>query len=144
MRSILTVMVLAATAMALPACGDDNSNNGDANTNVPADLSVTPASPDMQLLSRCGHPGDVGNSLGVGKFCTNQGPDCSGNGMANLCSALVNGQTPSADDSYFCSFTCSSSDPPGTCGDNATCLCNASSQCACIPTSCIPPGDGGP
>ncbi len=101
------------------------------------------AGPDMALLSRCGHPGDVGNALGVGQFCTNQGPDCSTNSMAKSCSALLNGQTPSATDSYFCSFLCTATDPPGTCGDNATCLCNASNACACIPTSCVPPADGG-
>ena len=139
MKAALATMLAAGVA----ACGDDTTSGG-GDGSVAADLSATPSSPDMQLLSRCGHPGDVGNSLGVGKFCTNQGPDCSGNGMANLCSALVNGQTPSPTDSYFCSFTCASSDPPGTCGENAACLCNSGGSCACIPTSCIPPGDGGP
>ena len=33
--------------------------------------------------------------------------------------------------------------PPGTCGEDATCLCNASNVCACIPVACVPPGDGG-
>jgi len=92
---------------------------------------------DMFLLSRCGHFGDTGNSLGVGQFCTNQGPDCSANSKAKSCSALFNGQTPSASDSYFCSFFCAATDPPGTCGENARCLCNTSG-CACIHVRCIP------
>jgi hypothetical protein len=137
-RGFLSWLALA-TVLAVAGCGS-SSNNGDGGA---ADLSVNAASPDMALLSRCGHPGDVGNNLGVGKFCTNLGPDCTGNGMATMCSALFNGQTPSADDAYFCSFQCVSTDPPDVCGENAKCLCNASNLCACIPTSCVPPGDGG-
>ncbi|MGZ3429892.1 MAG: hypothetical protein ACXVCV_24750 [Polyangia bacterium] len=134
MRSILIALVLVAAA-----CGSDSSSSGDAGS---PDLSATTGGVDMALLSRCGHPGDVGNSLGVGKFCTNQGPDCTGNGMATSCSALFNGQTPSATDAYFCSFQCQMTSPAGFCGENAECLCNALG-CACIPTSCVPPGDGG-
>jgi hypothetical protein len=137
MRSTLIFLVFAA------ACGSSSNNGNGDMSGAAADLSAT-AKMDMALLSRCGHPGDVGNSLGVGKFCTNQGPDCTGNGMATLCSALVNGQTPSADDSYFCSFQCAATSPAGFCGENAACLCNSAGSCACIPTSCIPPGDGGP
>jgi hypothetical protein len=121
-------------------CGSDSNSSGDGGS---ADLSVAGNGVDMALLSRCGHPGDVGNSLGVGKFCTNQGPDCGGNGMATTCSAILNGQTPMPSDAYFCSFQCQMTSPAGFCGENATCLCNALG-CACIPTSCIPPGDGGP
>ncbi len=132
------VLVLALVAIA--GCGNDNKSSS---SDGGQDLSVAVAGPDMALLSRCGHPGDTGNSLGVGQFCTNQGPDCTANSKAKLCSALVNGQTPSASDSYFCSFTCQMSDPPGTCGENAACLCNSSGSCACIPQRCIPAGDGG-
>jgi len=128
--------------LAIAGCGSSSNDNGDGSGGA-ADLSANASSPDMELLSRCGHPGDVGNNLGVGKFCTNLGPDCTGNGKATMCSALFNGQTPSASDAYFCSFQCFTTDPPDVCGDNAACLCNASNLCACIPTSCIPPGDGG-
>ena len=141
MRSLLTIGSLAAILAATVGCGSSSDGKGDGGG--AADLSATAAGPDMALLSRCGHPGDVGNSLGVGKFCTNQGPDCGGNGMATTCSALFNGQTPSASDTYFCSFSCVSTSPPGFCGENAACLCNSSNVCACIPVACIPPGDGG-
>src|SRR3954469_8515102 len=133
---IVRPLLLVALA-AIVGCDDDTTPTGTV------DMRTAAAGPDMRLLSRCGQPGEVGNSLGVGKFCTNQGPDCGGNGKATLCSALFNGQTPSADDTYFCSFQCSATDPPDTCGENATCLCNSSNQCACIPTRCVPPGDGG-
>jgi hypothetical protein len=132
---IARALVLALLVVA--GCGDDTTTAGPG-----TDLAVA-AGPDMQLLSRCGHPGDVGNSLGVGKFCTNTGPDCTGNGKATTCSALFNGQPPSPTDTYFCAFQCTMSDPPDVCGENATCLCNASNLCACIPTKCVPPGDGG-
>lgn len=138
MRALLFASAVAFVISAV-GCSSSSENN---DAGVTADLAA-PAGPDMALLSRCGHPGDVGNSLGVGKFCTNQGPDCSGNGKATSCSALFNGSTPSASDTYFCSFQCQSTDPPGVCGENAACLCNSSNICACIPTSCIPPGDGG-
>src|SRR5438067_10216776 len=110
---ILTPSLLLLVAA---SCGSGSNDNGDGGG--AADLSAS-AGVDMALLSRCGHPGDVGNSLGVGKFCTNQGPDCTGNGKAVSCSALFNGQTPSANDAYFCSFQCMATDPPGTCGENA-------------------------
>jgi len=133
-RSAASVLVLLVVA----GCGS-SSNSGDGGS---ADLSAA-AGPDMLLPTRCGHPGDVGNSLGVGQFCTNQGPDCSTNSKAKSCSALFNGQTPSPTDSYFCSFQCQPTDPPGTCGENAVCLCDVTVICGCVPTSCIPPGDGG-
>ena len=136
MRSLVVLVVAALAA----ACGS-SSKNGDGGA-AATDLSAS-AHVDMALLSECGHPGDVGNSLGVGKFCTNDGPDCTGNGMATTCSALFNGQTPSSSDTYFCSFQCQSTDPAGVCGENATCLCNSANICACIPTVCVPPGDAG-
>src|SRR5882757_7844184 len=121
MRLIGIALVVFAAA-----CGSDSNGSGDGGS---PDLSVAANGVDMAFLSRCGRPGDVGNSLGVGKFCTNQGPDCTGNGMATTCSALFNGQTPSATDAYFCSFQCMSTSPIGFCGENAQCLCNASNLC---------------
>ncbi len=136
MRAPSFVIVLVATTLVAGCSSSNDKSDGGAG----ADLAA-PAGPDMALLSRCGHPGDVGNSLGVGQFCTNQGPDCSANSKAKSCSALFNGQTPDPSDSYFCSFQCFTTDPPGVCGENAACLCNTTG-CACIPTRCIPP-DGG-
>jgi hypothetical protein len=126
MRAILCLVLVAG-------CGS-TSTGGDAAVSMDA-----AATGDMVVSnSRCGFPGDTGNSLGVGQYCTNQGPDCpSGGAHVLLCSALTNGSTPSPQDSYFCSFQCQMSDPPGVCGENATCLCDTRG-CACIPTRCIP------
>ena len=91
--------------------------------------------PDLALNSICGHPGDVGNSLGVGKFCMKIS-DCSANSKATLCSTL------GSDNTYFCTMTCT---PPANdmgsteCGENAICQCgsgSAQSGCGCYPTSC--------
>lgn len=131
------------SAIVVVGCGSSANDSAELGGGDGADLSATAGAGDLALLSRCGHPGDQGNSLGVGKFCTNQGPDCGGNGMATTCSALFNGQTPSSMDTYFCSFQCTATGPPGVCGEGAACLCNASNVCACIPADCIPPGDGG-
>jgi hypothetical protein len=75
----------------------------------------------------CGHPGDVGNALGVGKYCS-QIPDCSGQ-SAGICAILGD---PNA---HFCTKTC----PMGSvdaCGSGATCACQGS-QCGCVPDACL-------
>lgn len=120
-----------------------------AHDDGPPDMATPP---DMtNPISQCGHPGDKGNSLGVGKFCTKIS-DCLGDSVTtNICSSLGNGSTPSADDTYFCTiYPCHLSDggTSGGCGENATCTCGSGggmSGCACTPNSCIgTPPDGGP
>jgi hypothetical protein len=124
MRALLLMVLLTG-------CGA-SSSTGDAG----ADLAMVDFSGTMP--TQCGQPGDTGNSLGVGKYCTNLGPDCpAGGANALLCSALFNGSTPSPTDTFFCSFACQMTSPPDFCGENATCLCDTRG-CACIPTYCIP------
>jgi hypothetical protein len=79
--------------------------------------------------SICGHVGDVGNDMGVGKYCDNFG-DCLGNGAASLCAVLGD------PDAHFCTKTCDMGST-NQCGTNATCTCNASNQCGCTPNSCL-------
>lgn len=115
----------------------------------PADMAMPP---DMtKLLSSCGHPGDKGNSLGVGKFCTKIS-DCFGDAVqTNICSSLGNGPDPSQDDTYFCTiYPCHLATDGGaasSCGENATCVCGSGggmTGCACTPNSCLgtPPDAG--
>ena len=80
--------------------------------------------------STCGNPGDVGNDMGVGKFCARLS-DCTGNGNSTLCSSLGDPTT------HFCTHTCTGSGSAGQCGSAATCECNTSNQCGCTPNSCI-------
>jgi len=94
--------------------------------------SPTPKHPDAAVdafFSKCGMPGDLGNELGIGKFCA-QISDCSNTQSAPLCSDLGD------PDTHFCTKTC----PMGStdqCGTNSTCTCNSSNQCGCTPNSCL-------
>lgn len=115
-----------ALLLAVAGCGDDTA----AGVDMAPDLSVSLK--DMALPSQCGHPGDTGNSKGVGLYCTLADDNCKP--PASLCSALGNGSTPSSSDTYFCTMVCA----PGAtdCGAGASCACQ-SSQCACVPNSCL-------
>jgi hypothetical protein len=120
------LMRLAASflLLAVVGCG----GNGAA----PADMAAP--------LSSCGHPGDVGNALGVGKFCSTIA-QCTVAGLkTTICSALGNGSAPSASDTYFCTiFPCHLDGGMAECGDKASCVCGSGtggSGCACTPTSC--------
>ncbi len=113
----LAFLLLAAVAVA--ACSDSGGNA--------MDMSI------VDLASLCGHPGDKGNSLGVGQYCQVLA-DCTG--KASICSTLGSNNT------FFCTFVChqaSDAGPATDCGENATCFCGSqgsSSGCACYPTSC--------
>jgi hypothetical protein len=118
MRIMLVVLV------ALAGCGDDGGA-----ADFGADLSASPADMsavrDLSIYSTCGHPGDPGNSIGVGKFCVVQG-DCSTSGT--VCAH------PFSPDDYFCTLPCSPGNP-ATCGENANCVCQ-NNQCGCLPAAC--------
>lgn len=116
-----TNMKLYATAISkvaiafLIAC----SGGGDTGASVDAGTSG--------LAMTCGHPGDLGNTLGVGKYCT-QIPDCSGL-TAGICAILGD---PNA---HFCTKTCMQGSTDA-CGSDATCACQGS-QCGCVPNACL-------
>lgn len=108
----LSVWVLIA---ALAGCGSNS----------------TPKKPDAAVdafSSTCGNPGDTGNEMGVGKFCTGLS-DCTS--TAPLCSTVGDPTT------HFCTHTCTSTGSAGQCGTNSMCECNSSNQCGCTPTSCL-------
>ena len=80
--------------------------------------------------SICGKPGDMGNELGIGKFCLNQSSgECATTANAPLCSSLGNAMT------HFCTKTCTMGSTD-QCGTATTCTCQGSS-CGCTPTSCL-------
>lgn len=86
------------------------------------------AAPDA-FDSICGRPGDMGNELGIGKFCASLS-DCSSTQSAKLCSTIGDPQT------HFCTKTCAMGSTD-QCGTATTCTCNASNQCGCTPNSCL-------
>lgn len=137
----------AVLCLLLSACPQTNSDELDMGLE---DMPVAGKPADMRTyLSQCGHPGDKGNALGVGKFCTTLA-ECRGAGMkTNMCSSLGNGPTPSMDDTYFCTiYPCKPDAGTDACGDDATCVCGSGggmTGCACTPNSCLgSPPDGGP
>lgn len=87
--------------------------------------------PADYLDSGCGHPGDLGNAQGVGKFCTTSA-DCSCTSGANICATLGGAGH------NFCTTLCTPTDGGDSgCGDNATCACQGAGQCGCTPNVCL-------
>jgi hypothetical protein len=128
----------ASIPLGLAACGSSGGGTT-VDMSTPADLAKVKA-PDMTvLISQCGQPGDVGNSIGVGKFCTKQSDCNTGNLKTNLCSAI--GNSGGAGDTYFCTvFPCHLDGGVAECGENATCECGSGggmTGCACTPNSCL-------
>ncbi len=118
----LLATAAASLVLILSACGGDDGG--------------TPAAVDARQVdafeSDCGRPGDVGNELGVGKFCALLS-DCSTTPSARLCSSLGDQNT------HFCTKTCVNGGPADQCGTGAECTCNASNQCGCTPSVCLGP-----
>jgi hypothetical protein len=110
--------VLFALTLLIAGCGD-GSNPGTA------DLSM----PDLAFKSNCGKPGDVGNSIGIGKFCMKQSMCDPG----TVCTQLGD------PDNYFCTKACSNADGGAVdCGENAHCQCDPMGRgCGCFPDACI-------
>ena len=113
---VFVTTLLVAIAFAF-ACGGGSDKKPDAAIDA--------------LDSFCGHPGDTGNDIGVGKFC-NTLSDCNGNKMATLCATLGNAQA------HFCTKTCTMGSTD-QCGMMAMCICQGGS-CGCTPNSCLGSG----
>jgi hypothetical protein len=109
------IAVIVVCALFAVSCSSSNKPPPDAAPDAPA--------------SFCGHPGDVGNDIGVGAFC-NTLSDCSNTVSAHLCATLGD---PMA---HFCTKTCTMGGPADQCGMMATCECQ-SAGCGCTPNSCI-------
>jgi hypothetical protein len=83
--------------------------------------------------SCCGFPGDRGNELGVGQFCTRD-EHCSGNAEAKVCSSFENGLTDHV--SFFCTIACDPDVQENVCGTGARCNCEEVG-CGCVPIACL-------
>jgi hypothetical protein len=101
-------------------------------TMPPPDAAASPVpeagNGDVTVPTSCGAPGDVGNSLGVGAYCTTSA-QCASNSQATLCATLGNPNM------QFCTFLCSQGNATG-CGTGASCECQAF-ECGCVPDSCL-------
>ena len=115
MRAAMLLIVVVAAA-----CGGDDSSSQQRDAAIDADMSI------------CGHPGDMGNELGIGKFCESFS-ECASTPEAPLCSKVGDPQT------HFCTKTCSATGPANQCGTDTMCTCNSTNQCGCTPTACLGP-----
>jgi len=103
-------------------------------------MSTDMTAPRDMAMALCGSPGSMGNSKGVGKYCTPTGNECSGNGSAVVCSA---GFFPGTN---FCTLAATCGSPPSPpadtvlCGENTFCQCSTSGTtaglCGCTPAAC--------
>jgi hypothetical protein len=87
----------------------------------------------MLPFSCCGHPGDTGNSVGIGQYCSTTN-DCTHPG-APICGNDFQPQRHT----YFCTTTCDGPDM-GTrgCGENTSCTKDAQTGLyGCVPTACL-------
>ncbi len=121
----LGAAVACSSSSSTPAASPDSGGGGDD--------SGGPALPDPSN-SRCGHPGDQGNSLGVGHFCQSS-VDCENNTKATICAIIGD------DKSFFCTFVCHEDGGPDQCGENAECACQGA--CGCFPKACDDRTDDG-
>jgi hypothetical protein len=115
----MRALLLMAAALTWSGCSDE--------TSTPADMTV--------FQSSCGKPGDVGNSVGVGKFCTAGEfvAQCGMNRVATVCANLGD------EHEFFCTAPCDATDAgaPDQCGENAICACDSMGRgCGCFPLSC--------
>lgn len=97
---------------------------------------------DMAQRSCCGKSGDVGNSKGVGRYCTsNTDPACRSSGLpANICSTAENNVNRPT---FFCTLACNGATDTTTCGEAAACTKNSAGLFGCVPQTCLdnlPPG----
>ncbi len=118
MRVCLLLVALVAVG-----CGGGSSSS---DLSMPADLAM---SSGADMYSVCGHPGDTGNSKGVGKYCLDITMCPSG----TVCSTLMQ---PPQGTTYFCTIPCNITDTTNVCGENATCTCLSGSACGCVPDTC--------
>ena len=116
MRGAWWVLMIASVGCGAAAAPD-------AGPNVPA--------------GSCGQPGDTGNELGVGRFCSPGGRECTTAPQARLCVADLS----PGDGQWFCTKLCSSD---MDCGMDAVCIGDSRGR-ACLPARCAPPPmDAGP
>jgi hypothetical protein len=124
----LSASLIAILAALTAACSSSSSSGSDAGAQDAA----------ADVYSACGHPGDMGNSLGIGKFCSSVA-DCAGTGIPTICATLGD---PSE---HFCTAMCTPADAampeggtgfPTNCGEGATCECSTGG-CGCTPNQCL-------
>jgi hypothetical protein len=127
-------LVAAALALAIFAavpvsCGSSNGTGGGGGAGGGmAGGGVGGFGGQKTPKNSCIQPGDKGNNIGVGTYCSPAGKQCQNFPLAGLCLADV-GQ-----DQWFCSkIGCTKS---SECGNDATCVIHSDGS-ACVPNHCL-------
>ncbi len=123
-------IAFVALLVSSAACSSSSSSSSSSSGGT-KDSGVKDTGVDAVSLSECGHPGDKGNELGVGKFCQTLS-DCLGNTKATLCTTIGDNVN------FYCLMSCTEGGPADQCGTAASCACQGG-QCGCHPDAC-----GGP
>src|SRR4051812_41297632 len=98
-------LFLVVSSFVLVTACSSSSTSSDAGTTSDSGTTKTDGGAGGDAAaSLCGHPGDQGNSLGVGKYCTTL-DQCKTNKKATVCATL--GGDPSQ---QFCTTRCSGPD----------------------------------
>ncbi len=122
-------------AALLAACESSNtSGTGGSSTTSSSTSGTGGAGGDPTPSNSCIRPGDKGNNLGVGEYCTPLGKECVLFDNAPLCLADV-GQ-----DQWMC--TRIGCDATTDCGEGAGCLMVDGQGSACVPCRCDDRGIG--
>jgi len=89
----------------------------------------------MLVPDGCVQPGDQGNELGIGTYCSPGGNQCSAFALAPLCLA----DAVPEEGEWFCTRLCTTDD---MCGSAAFCLVTDRGS-ACVPNRCVDGGGAG-
>ena len=138
----LSLTLSLTLCLAAVACGNSTSttSSGSGGTGTSSGSGGTTSSSTgagagggiSSHMNTCVLKTDTGNSLGVGKYCTPSGEECSGL-MAGLCTADI------GEDEWFCVKIGCQMD--SDCGEDATCDKQQGSS-GCVPSKCVD-GAGG-
>lgn len=128
--SAAAVFVITA---AVAGCDTEVSGTGGGTSSGSTTKTTNTASSSSGTTTMCIQPGDPGNDIGIGAYCTPGGNECKKFPLASLCLADV-GQ-----DEHFC--TRIGCDETTNCGMGAGCLLDPAGS-ACVPCKCDDAGVG--
>lgn len=142
MRLETSLHVRLAVVLACVAafgCGDSDADGsggsgGGTTTQTGSGTTKSSSSTGGPPAESCIMPGDMGNELGVGEYCSPLGGQCADNAAAQLCLADV------MQDQWMC--TRIGCDEMTDCGAGAGCLIVPGEGSACVPCKCDSAGIG--
>lgn len=137
MSRLPLVLVIGLTGLACSSGGGTSTGSGTSTTTGTGGHTSTSSSTTGTgtggHMNTCVQPGDKGNSIGVGKYCTPGGGECTGL-AAGLCTGDV-GPTE-----WFCVKIGCQKD--SDCAEMATCVTQTGGS-GCVPNKCLQGGNDG-